>query len=162
MQSTSKSKPKLKRVDIYCDGSIFKNPGGMGGFAAVMISGKNYREMAGRAVNTTNNRMEMMAAIKALELVKGTGREVMVCSDSQYLIKGASQWLQGWMSRNWKTSEGKAVQNQDLWEQIHALSKVHKIRWVWVRGHNGHVHNERADVLARSAALGRFDSNMED
>jgi ribonuclease HI len=105
--------------------------------------------------------MEMMAAIKALELLKGNGNNVIVCSDSQYLVKGASEWMSGWIRRRWKTSEGGEVQNKDLWEKINALSKVHRIHWVWVRGHNGHVHNERADVLARSAALGMFDGNME-
>jgi ribonuclease HI len=137
------------QVEIFCDGACSGNPG-VGGYGSILRCGDTVKEISGAEGETTNNRMEMSAAIAALEALKRPC-EVVLTTDSQYLAKGMTEWLPGWVKRGWVNSKKEPVLNRDLWERLLELSKVHKIRWVWVRGHNGHVENERCDELARAA-----------
>lgn len=141
------SKP---RVTIYTDGGCKPNPGGPGGWAALLIYGENRREMSGGEGSSTNNRMELTAACEALEALNKPC-EVDFFTDSQYLKKGISEWLPNWINRNWRTANGKPVQNQDLWERLHTATQRHTIHWRWTRGHAGNTHNERVDELATQA-----------
>lgn len=138
-------------IYIYSDGACKGNPGA-GGWGALMVAGDRRKEISGGEPNTTNNRMEMTAVIRALEQLKRPST-VEVHTDSQYVQKGVSEWLPGWKRRNWRTADGKPVKNQDLWERLDALSQQHHIEWIWVRGHNGHPENERADQLANLGVL---------
>lgn len=133
-------------INIYTDGACKGNPGA-GGWGALLVAGTHRREICGGEAQTTNNRMEMMAVIRALEALKRPSR-VQIHTDSQYVQKGISEWMAGWKKRNWRTADGKPVKNQDLWLQLDALSRLHQIEWHWVRGHAGHPENERADALA--------------
>lgn len=146
-------------IRIHTDGSIFKNRGDIGGFGAVLKYKKLHKEMAGRVENTTINRMEMMGAIYALKLLNHKDKVIHVYSDSQYLVKGMNEWMVGWLRRNWIGSTGAPVKNKDLWEDLKALNDKLNIKWIWIRGHVGHEWNERADVLAKAAALGEFDAD---
>jgi ribonuclease HI len=136
----------LSRVEIYTDGACRGNPG-PGGWGALMRVGDREREIYGGEPATTNNRMELTAAIRALESLKRRCR-VAVYSDSTYLRDGITTWLADWKRRGWKTADRKPVKNQDLWEQLEALAASHDVEWHWVRGHDGHPENERADLLA--------------
>lgn len=136
-------------VEIFCDGACSGNPG-VGGYGCILRYGDNEKELSGAEGETTNNRMELTGAISGLEALKRPC-EVVVTTDSQYLVKGMTEWIQGWMKKGWINSKKEPVLNRDLWERLLVLSKTHKIRWVWVRGHNGHEENERCDALARSA-----------
>lgn len=138
-------------IYIYSDGACKGNPGA-GGWGALLVSGGHRKEISGGEANTTNNRMEMTAVIRALEALKRPSR-VEVHTDSQYVQKGVSEWMPGWKRRNWRTADGKPVKNQDLWLQLDALSQLHDIEWKWVRGHAGHPENERADELANLGVL---------
>lgn len=138
-------------IYIYSDGACKGNPGA-GGWGALLISGGHRKEISGGEANTTNNRMEMTAVIRALESLKRPST-VEVHTDSQYVQKGISEWMSGWKRRNWRTADGKPVKNQDLWLQLDALSQLHRIEWKWVRGHAGHPENERADALANQGVL---------
>ena len=138
-----------KQVDIFCDGACSGNPG-VGGFGCILRFGGHEKELSGAHGDTTNNRMEMTAAITALESLKRPCR-VHLTTDSQYLVKGMTEWLPGWIRKNWVNSKKEPVLNRDLWERLLALSKVHHIQWAWVRGHAGHPENERCDELARKA-----------
>lgn len=138
-------------VEIYTDGACKGNPG-PGGWGALLIYKGAKRELWGGEAQTTNNRMEMTAVIRALEALKRPSK-VSVHTDSQYVQKGVSEWMAGWKKRNWRTSDGKPVKNQDLWLQLDALSRLHEIQWNWVRGHAGHPENERADALANQGVL---------
>jgi ribonuclease HI len=133
-------------VHIYSDGACKGNPG-KGGWGALLVAGEHRKEICGGEADTTNNRMEMTAVIRALESLKRPS-DVAVHTDSQYVQKGISEWLPGWKRRNWRTAEGKPVKNQDLWQQLDTLAQRHRIEWHWVRGHAGHPENERADALA--------------
>ncbi|HEY5512959.1 MAG TPA: ribonuclease HI [Geomonas sp.] len=137
------------RVEIFCDGACSGNPG-IGGYGSILRSGASVKELSGAEGATTNNRMEMSGAIAALEALTRPC-EVVITTDSQYLVKGMTEWMSGWLKRGWVNSKKEPVLNRDLWEKLLALSKVHKIRWAWVRGHNGHLENERCDELARAA-----------
>jgi ribonuclease HI len=137
------------QVEIYCDGACSGNPG-VGGYGSILRCGENVKELAGAEPVTTNNRMEMTAAIAALEALKRPC-EVLITTDSQYLVKGMTEWLPGWVRRGWVNSKKEPVLNRDLWERLLELSKVHKVKWAWIRGHNGHLENERCDELARGA-----------
>lgn len=139
-------------IYIYCDGSILKNPGGVGGWATIVSYKNKEVELANYELDTTNNRMELQAAIKGIRSVKKLGSKIHVTSDSQYVVKGASEWLAGWIRRGWHNSNGDPTVNKDLWLTIIELSKLHTITWEWVRGHAGHHFNERCDVLAGVAA----------
>jgi ribonuclease HI len=138
-------------VYIYSDGACKGNPG-VGGWGALLVSAGHRKEISGGEANTTNNRMEMTAVIRALESLKRPST-VEVHTDSQYVQKGISEWMVGWKRRNWHTADGKPVKNQDLWLQLDALSQLHTIKWKWVRGHAGHPENERADALANQGVL---------
>jgi ribonuclease HI len=137
------------KVEIFCDGACSGNPG-PGGFGCVLrFSGKE-KELSGSDPHTTNNRMEMMAAITALATLKRPC-DVVLTTDSQYLVKGMTEWIDGWQKRGWKNSKKEDVLNRDLWEMLLELTRVHRVQWVWIRGHNGHAENERCDELARQA-----------
>lgn len=133
-------------VTIYTDGACKGNPGS-GGWGALLTYGKHQKEIYGGEPDTTNNRMELLAAIKALEALKRPC-QVELFTDSQYLRQGISSWLANWLKNNWKTANKKPVKNQDLWQQLHQLNQQHKIQWRWVKGHSGDQGNEKADELA--------------
>ncbi len=136
-------------VDIYTDGACSGNPG-PGGYGSVLKYGDITKEISGCAPDTTNNRMEMTAVIEALRQLKRPCR-VRLFTDSEYIMKGMTQWLPGWLKRNWMTSQKKPVLNRDLWEEMLQLDRKHHIEWKWVKGHNNHPENERCDYLARNA-----------
>ena len=136
-------------IDIFTDGACSGNPG-PGGWAAILRSGKHEKEISGAEPATTNNRMEMMAAIRALESLKNPS-EVTIHTDSRYLMDGATQWLKKWKANGWKTSDKKAVKNEDLWRMLEEAAAPHQVSWRWVKGHSDHVENARADALARAA-----------
>jgi len=136
-------------VDIYTDGACSGNPG-PGGYGAILKRGDQVRELSGCEPDTTNNRMEMRAVIEALRRLDQPCR-VRVTTDSNYVVKGMTEWLPGWVRRNWLNSQKKPVLNRDLWEALLELSRFHEIEWAWIRGHDGHEENERCDRLAREA-----------
>ncbi|CAN7280124.1 ribonuclease HI [Pseudoxanthomonas sp. LjRoot168] len=140
----------MKHVSIHTDGSCLGNPG-PGGWAALLRYGEKEREVVGGEAQTTNNRMELMAAIAALEVLT-EGCQVTLHIDSQYVRQGITEWMPGWVRRGWKTAGGDPVKNRDLWERLHAATARHRIDWKWVKGHNGDPDNERVDALARTAA----------
>ncbi|MCY3946600.1 MAG: ribonuclease HI [Anaerolineaceae bacterium] len=137
-------------VTIYTDGGAKPNPGGPGGWAALLIYGEHQRELSGAEPSTTNNRMELTAAIMALEALREPC-EVTLCTDSQYLKNGITEWLPNWIRKGWKTSARKAVKNRDLWQRLHAACQPHEINWRWVRGHAGDPANRHVDRLATAA-----------
>jgi ribonuclease HI len=141
----------MTRVEAHTDGACLGNPG-PGGWGALLRTAGRERELVGGEAATTNNRMELMAAIAALEALTRPC-EVVLFTDSQYVQKGISEWLPGWVRRGWRTAGGAAVKNQDLWERLQAAQRQHKVDWRWVRGHAGDPDNERVDGLARGAAL---------
>lgn len=141
------SKPGI--VEIYTDGACSGNPG-PGGWGAILRYNGHERELSGGAADTTNNRMEMIAVIEALRALKKRSR-VELYTDSQYVKQGIEDWLKGWKAKGWKTASKKPVKNQDLWMEIDDLVGQHDISFHWVRGHDGHPENERADALARAA-----------
>ena len=137
----------MPEVVIYTDGACSGNPG-PGGWGAVMISGAHRKEIWGGEPQTTNNRMELMAAIQALEALKKPCR-VELHTDSQYVQKGIHEWIHGWKRRGWLTADKKPVKNDDLWKRLDQARLRHEVDWRWVKGHAGHELNERADALAR-------------
>jgi ribonuclease HI len=137
------------RVVIHTDGACSGNPG-PGGWGAILEWGGRRREIKGGEAHTTNNRMELMAAISALEALKRPC-DVDLHTDSQYLRQGITGWIHGWKRNGWKTADRKPVKNVDLWQRLEAAIARHTVRWHWVRGHSGHDLNERADELAREA-----------
>ncbi len=140
------------QVTIYTDGGAKPNPNGPGGWAALLIAGEHQKELSGGERSTTNNRMELTAAIMALEALKEPCRVTMY-TDSQYVRNGITDWLHKWVRNDWRTADKKPVKNQELWERLYAATKRHDIDWKWVRGHAGHEHNERVDQLATAARL---------
>jgi len=137
------------RVEIFTDGACRGNPG-PGGWAAILRSGGHEKEIFGGDPATTNNRMELTAAIKALEALKKRSH-VTLYTDSRYVMDGLQQWLPRWKANGWKTADKKPVKNADLWRALDEAAQRHDIVWRWVEGHSGHAENERADLLARSA-----------
>jgi ribonuclease HI len=137
------------RVVIHTDGACSGNPG-VGGWGAILEWGDHRREIKGGEAHTTNNRMELMAAISALETLKRPC-DVDLHTDSQYMRQGITSWIHGWKRNGWKTADRKPVKNVDLWQRLEAAIGRHTVRWHWVRGHSGHDLNERADELAREA-----------
>jgi ribonuclease HI len=133
-------------VDIYTDGACKGNPG-PGGWGALLKFGDHVKEMHGGEPGTTNNRMELTAVIRAFESLKRPCK-VRLHTDSQYVQKGISVWIHDWKRRGWRTADKKPVKNVDLWQQLDALSALHEIDWIWVKGHAGDPGNERADELA--------------
>lgn len=140
----------LKQVHIHTDGACLGNPG-PGGWAALLRYGVRERELVGGEALTTNNRMELMAAIRALEVLTEPC-EVILHTDSQYVRKGITEWMPNWLRRNWRTAAGAPVKNQDLWQRLHAAAQRHEVDWRWVKGHAGDPDNERVDTLARTEA----------
>lgn len=138
------------KVDVFCDGSCLGNPGPGGWGAIVRYSGKEI-ELSGGKKNTTNNEMELTAVIESIKSLPSSAR-VTVTTDSQYVVKGATEWMQNWIKNGWKTAAKKPVKNRILWEEINSLEKKHSVKWEWIRGHAGHPENERSDVLAVKAA----------
>jgi ribonuclease HI len=133
-------------IEIYTDGACKGNPG-PGGWGAWLRCGKHEKELCGGEPQTTNNRMELLAVIRALESLKRPSR-VRLSTDSQYVQKGISEWIKSWKQRGWRTSSKAPVKNVDLWQELDALAAMHEIEWLWVKGHAGHDGNERADELA--------------
>jgi len=133
-------------VEIFSDGACRGNPG-PGGWGVVLRFNDSEKELYGGEAETTNNRMEMMAAICGLESLKKPCN-VVLTTDSQYVLKGATEWMEGWKRRGWMTAAKKPVKNVDLWQRLEKALKLHDVKWCWVRGHTGHPENERADALA--------------
>lgn len=139
----------IPKIDIFTDGACSGNPG-PGGWGAILRSGRHEREISGGEYDTTNNRMEITAAIRALEALKKPSK-VVVHTDSRYLFDGVTQWLNRWKANGWKTADKKAVKNEELWRALENASTRHDVTWRWIRGHSDHMENERADALARAA-----------
>lgn len=139
----------MQNVEIFSDGACSGNPG-PGGYGTILRFGENIKELSGYDPETTNNRMEMLGAIVGLEALKRPCK-VVLTTDSQYLVKGMTEWIHGWVKKGWKNSQKKEVLNRELWERLLALSQTHQIEWKWVKGHAGHPENERCDELAREA-----------
>ena len=141
--------PERPLVTVFTDGACSGNPG-PGGWGAILMSGPHRKEINGFEADTTNNRMELWAAIGALEALKKPS-VVALHTDSNYLKDGITKWIHGWKRNGWKTADKKPVKNEDLWKRLEIALKPHKIEWHWVKGHAGHPENERADELARMA-----------
>ena len=139
-------------IDLFTDGACRGNPG-PGGWGVLMRWRGHEKELNGGERETTNNRMEMMAAIKGLESVKRPAR-IRIYTDSIYLRDGITKWIHGWKKRGWKTADKKPVKNQDLWQRLEVALERHRVEWHWVKGHDGHPENERADALARAGVPG--------
>lgn len=139
----------MDKVTIFTDGACRGNPG-PGGWGAILRYGEHEKEIYGSARETTNNRMELMAAIQALESLKRPC-QIVLSTDSEYLRKGITEWLAQWKRRGWKTANKKPVKNIDLWQRLESATEKHQIEWEWVRGHSGHPGNEQADQLATRA-----------
>jgi ribonuclease HI len=139
----------MSQVEIFTDGACRGNPG-PGGWAALLVAGKERKEVCGAEINTTNNRMELTAVIEALGALKRRCA-VKLYTDSKYVLQGCTEWLPGWKSRGWRTAAREPVKNQDLWEQLDAAAAAQNIEWHWVRGHSGHDGNEYVDQLANRA-----------
>ena len=143
----------MYKIEAFTDGACSGNPG-LGGWGVILIAKKNNKiikekEFSGGEINTTNNRMELTAAIKTLSYLKEKSH-IKIFTDSKYVINGITDWLEKWKKNDWKTSSKKIVKNKDLWIQLDRLINNHVVDWEWVKGHNNHVMNERADVLAKS------------
>jgi ribonuclease HI len=139
----------LDKIVIYTDGACRGNPG-PGGWGAILQYGDHEKELYGAEKETTNNRMELMAAIRALEELKRPCN-VTLTTDSQYVKKGITEWLESWKRRGWKTADKKPVKNQELWQRLEKATENHTIHWKWVKGHSGHPENEQVDQLANLA-----------
>ncbi len=135
-----------KKVEIFTDGACKGNPG-KGGWGALLRYNGTEKELYGGELETTNNRMELTAAIEALKVLKRSC-SVDLTTDSQYVRKGITEWIDNWKLKGWKNSQKKAVKNADLWKQLDTLTEKHQVKWHWVKGHSGHTENERADELA--------------
>ena len=136
-------------VEIFTDGACSGNPG-PGGWGTILRMGEKERELSGGEPATTNNRMELMAAIAGLEALQRPCR-VRLTTDSKYVLDGATKWIKGWKRNGWKTADKKPVKNVDLWQRLDAAHALHKVDWRWIKGHSGHAENERVDELARRA-----------
>jgi ribonuclease HI len=139
----------VSRIEIFTDGACTGNPG-PGGWGAILRSDGHEKELSGGEKATTNNRMELMAAIRALAALKQPS-EVTVHTDSRYVMDGITKWMANWKKNGWKTADKKPVKNEDLWRELEAAAAPHKVVWRWVKGHAGHPENERCDALARGA-----------
>ncbi len=140
----------MKKVSIYSDGSSLGNPG-PGGWGTVLKYQDNVKEISGGDLYTTNNKMELQGAIEGLKLLKEPC-EVELISDSKYVVQGINEWLKNWIKNNWKTAAKKPVKNVELWQEYVKISQIHKVNAIWVKGHAGHIENERCDELARNEA----------
>ena len=142
------------QVEIFSDGACSGNPG-PGGYGTIVRYGTNEKEFSGYDSDTTNNRMELLGAISGFEALTRSCN-VRITTDSQYVKKGMTEWIEGWIKKGWKNSQRKDVANRDLWERLLAATKQHDVEWHWVRGHTGHAENERCDELARAAIENRM------
>lgn len=149
----ARSRPDMEQADdgvfLFTDGACSGNPG-PGGWGALLRYRGHEKELSGAEPDTTNNRMELLAAISGLEALKRPAR-VRIVTDSQYVMKGVTEWLAGWKRRGWKTADRQPVKNVDLWQRLEKALAPHQVEWEWVRGHSGHPENERVDQLARAA-----------
>jgi ribonuclease HI len=136
-------------VDIFTDGACSGNPG-PGGWGVILRMGEHEKELSGGDPSTTNNRMELTAVIRGLEALKRPSSAT-IHTDSRYVMDGVTQWMPRWKKNGWKTADKKPVKNEELWRELDALCALHDLKWKWVRGHSGHIENERADELARTA-----------
>ncbi len=143
----------MDHVELYTDGACSGNPG-PGGWGALLVCRGTEREISGGEPATTNNRMELMAVISGLSALKKPCR-VTVHTDSQYVKNGMTTWIKNWKRNGFRTASGTPVKNEDLWRELDRLSQIHEVTWKWVRGHDGHIENERVDALARAAIPGR-------
>ena len=139
----------MDKVEIFTDGACRGNPG-PGGYGSIIRTKDQENEISGSAENTTNNIMELTAAVVALKQLKAPC-DVTLTSDSQYLVKGMTEWIKGWVEKGWVTASKQPVKNKEIWQELERLNKIHKISWKWVRGHQGHKENERCDILANMA-----------
>ena len=137
-------------IKIYTDGSCLKNPGN-GGWAAIININDKIKKISGSVKDTTNNKMELMAPIKALQEIKDQ-QPIEIYTDSQYVKLGITDWIHKWIKNNWLTSKKEAVKNKELWMELYKLNKSHEIKWVWIKAHSGIALNEEADLLAKQAA----------
>jgi len=147
----SESPPNMTKVEIATDGACKGNPG-PGGWGALIRSGATEKELSGGEPLTTNNRMELTAAIEGLNALKRPCH-VMLSTDSRYVMDGLTKWIKGWQKNGWKTAAKQPVKNADLWQKLLDAAKPHRVEWTWVKGHAGHPDNERADRLASAAAV---------
>lgn len=145
-------------VEIYADGACKGNPG-PGGWGAWLRYNGNEKSICGGEDNTTNNRMELTAVIRALETLKRVSK-VKIYTDSSYVQKGMTEWIAGWKAKNWRTADKKPVKNEDLWKVLDNIAKTHEIEWIWVRGHDGNAGNERADALANEGVAKLLSGGM--
>ncbi len=141
------------KIEIYTDGACLGNPGN-GGYGAILMYKGHKKEISGGEKDTTNNRMEMRAAIEALRSLKKSSEAVIIYTDSKYVMDGITSWINSWKKNNWRTANRKPVKNADLWQDLDVEVAKHKIHWVWVKGHSGNHYNELVDELARKAAQG--------
>jgi ribonuclease HI len=148
---TEPTATELQHVEIATDGACKGNPG-RGGWGVLLRMGDTEKELSGGEANTTNNRMELMAAIQGLGALKKPCR-VTLSTDSRYVMDGLTKWIHGWLKNGWRTADKKPVKNAELWQQLLAAAKPHRVEWKWVKGHAGHPDNERADKLASDAAV---------
>lgn len=139
----------MKKIKIFTDGACSGNPG-MGGWGALLIFNSHTKEISGSREITTNNEMELQAVVSALSLLKEPC-EIDLTSDSQYVVRGANEWMYKWAQNSWRISNSKSVKNSGLWQEIYRFSKIHVIHWHWIKGHAGHPENERCDYLATQA-----------
>ncbi len=152
---TSAENFKMPMVEIFTDGACSGNPGA-GGWGAILRYGEVEKELSGGETTTTNNRMELTAVIEALKALKKPC-QITLYTDSRYVMDGVTQWLPNWLQNGWRTANKKTpVKNIDLWQELEKLLSLHQIKWVWVKGHNGHPENERCDRLARDEAKARL------
>lgn len=140
---------ELNKVEIFTDGACRGNPG-KGGWGALLRYSGTEKELYGYDAETTNNKMELMAVIQSLELLKRSC-EISVTTDSKYVIQGITEWIKGWKAKGWKTASRKPVKNKELWQRLDDAVTPHNIEWKWVKGHSGHIENERVDALANKA-----------
>ncbi len=146
-------------LEIFTDGACSGNPGA-GGWGAVLRYGSVEKELSGGESNTTNNRMELTAVIESLKALKKSC-EIVICTDSKYVMNGVLEWMPNWKKNGWKTANKKSpVKNLDLWQELDALLEKHNVKWTWVKGHNGHPENERVDELARGEAKKRASEKI--
>ncbi len=141
----------MKKIHLYSDGSSLGNPGA-GGWGTILEYNSSTKELSGAEENTTNNRMELKGVIEGLKALKEPC-EVEITSDSKYVVQAINEWLKNWIKNNWKTASKKPVKNQDLWEEYVKIAQQHKINANWVKGHAGHIQNERCDILAKNEAM---------
>jgi ribonuclease HI len=160
LDKAGRRKSETRIVELFADGACSGNPG-PGGYGVILRYGDKSVELSGFTPHTTNNRMELTGVIEGLRRLNRPCR-VRVISDSSYLVKGMTEWVQGWIRKKWMNSQKKPVLNKDLWEELLDLSKRHKIEWVWIAGHSGHMENERCDELARAAIRTRRSTKADE